>query len=178
MKKILVKSLLYQAVYHLATGLVYTLTLAPAVENQLVKNEKWDALKWMVFAYGVICIFVLAFFYIRGMYNDIDARRVYIEETRGKEDKSDFYKNALLEAGIFALASLVFQLPGILISSTIGYGYSNAMLVEMFFICDMGIYERVGVLLGVPIILIMAFFVSSLGKCAVLRSWEKGRIRK
>lgn len=178
MKKALIRSFLYQAVYHFATGLVYTLTVAPAVENQLVRGGKWEALKWMVFSYGVLCICVLAFFHIRGMYNDIDARRIYIEETRGSKDKSYFYKNALCEAMIFTLASVVFQLPGILIQNTIGYGYSEAMLIEMFFLCDMGIYERVGVLFGVPLVSCAMFLVSYLGKCCVLRSWEKERIRK
>lgn len=49
---------------------------------------------------------------------------------------------------------------------------------KMLFIWDLGIYERLIVWLGVPIILAVMFLVSFLGRLAVLRSWEKNRIRK
>lgn len=178
MGKTFLKSLFYQILFHFVTGLIYTLTFATAIENQLVKDEAWEALKWILFIYSIIGMAAFAFFYIRGFYNDIDARRVFLEETRENGDKSGFYKNAFYEALLFTASSLIVQIPAILLHVTIGYGYSNAMLIEMIFICDIGIYERLSVWFGVPIILAVMFLMSYLGRLAVMRSWEKNRIRK
>lgn len=178
MKKSFFKALLYQLLFHVSTGLVYTLSFGTAIENQLARNGAYGTIKWILFVYALIGMAALAFFYIRSYYNDIDARRIYIEGTRENADKSKFYKAALSEALFFTASSFIMQIPAIIIELSIGYGYSDAMFIEMLFICDLGIYERLSVWLGVPMILAVMFLVSFLGRFAVLRSWEKNRIRK
>ena len=186
-----VHAFFYIIVYHIATYLLYAIIMSP-LENQMVGDGYEPRYRFVMFAFSLLTLAILAIVMITVYFKNGSRKRAYLAATsaemRGKENAAKgairYHKTALAEALVStAVPAALWLIPALfytvsLSMSGYGYGYAQAWGIENFFIGAVGLFQPfqnalIGWLLGVGILFCVHYF----GRIAAHKSWEDNRIR-
>lgn len=186
------KALFFMMIYHAVSWLFYVFIMSP-LENQMVGDEHEPEYRFVMFGFSALTLVIMAVIMTIIYFKNGDRKRTYLAATsveiRGAENVAEgaarYRKLALTEAIISTSVSAVLWLipaafyTAALASSGMGYGYSEAWGIEVFFVGAIGFFQPfqnafAGMLVGLVILFCFHYF----GRLCSHKNWQENRIRK
>ena len=184
------RQLIYLLIFHAASLVLYFMVLGTSNPYRM-SSDAASRIPTTIFIYSLVALFVLGDILVGVYFANSKRKRAYLDATsiekRGKENIAEgfarYRKLALTEALVCTLTTAAFWLIPTLVytvrfaTSGIGYAYTDASVIEQFFVGFIGLCEPfhnawIGWLIGTGFMFVFYYF----GRILSHNRWKAERI--
>lgn len=188
-----VKTIFFMLIYHAVSWLFYDLFIGTAMDPDSMPGDAATRIPWAMFFYATAMLAVLGVVFVVFYFKNGARKRAYLAATsieiRGVENVAEgialYRKISMKESLVCTLSTgILWMIPTLfytisIVTSGQGYGYSDAWVLEKFFVGFIGLCEPfqnawIGLLIGMGMMFAFHYF----GRVYSHKQWQENRIRR